>query len=107
MRLADIRRLSILCIALATFAGGLALIWRSLDHVGQLSTGQILAIFGVLLLPPLTCAAWLLDRRTAQRTVVPRAIGHRHDASDHRPPEHRRLRAADPDLRVQSKRREG
>lgn len=106
MRLADIRRFSILCIALATFVGGLALIWRSLDNVSRLSTPQILAIFGILLLPPLTCAAWLLDRRTAQRTAPIRPAGHRHDASGHRPPEHRRLRAADPDQRTHAKRRE-
>ncbi|MFN0133787.1 MAG: hypothetical protein ACKVW3_14810 [Phycisphaerales bacterium] len=63
MKASDARRFAIGSIALATLAGGLILVWRSVDHVTQLSTAQILATFALLLLPPLTCVAWLLDRR--------------------------------------------
>jgi hypothetical protein len=103
-----LRRAAVVAVAIFSVVGALALVWLlgRRELIGSLTNVHLAGMVALFLLPPVTMAAWELDRRMSARRGVAveeseSATVHAHAASG-RPPKvkHRRLVAHEPGVRA-------
>lgn len=102
-----LRRAAVVAVAVFSVVGALVLVWLlgRRELIGSLSNVHLAGMVALFLLPPVTMAAWELDRRMSARREPAAdedpATVHAHAASD-RPPKvkHRRLMAHEPGVRA-------